>query len=351
MRENKYIGVYYSDSHFKDLNAFTTFSLFFDEIHLITHSTTLSGKEPTEYFKNLPDEIQIALPNKVNESEILKLKEFTQFIMNNKVLIGDLLYYHNDLVGGSISRFSQRLLSGSVPLDDFVNFLAGDTEEMRNFDKFKKDNPEFNDEYHLDISATAYDLAKKNNWILIGDQSEIKLPFMSEDENNVKFLSSLIAEECLRIILPKSISLNAEDILTARDKLKNEIVPFRMTLQKMSSLLRDGIRNSQSIDDVKKEARFLAESQVEPALNEIIRRIEIEKDKLWIKIFGKVVSWIPLVAKSFIMPSPDNLFKTMDKVYGDVGCLASNINDFNLVKEPGLSFLLKTDKIINKKSP
>ena len=155
----------------------------------------------------------------------------------------------------------------------------------------------------------------------------------------------------MKIILPKSISLNADGIVYAREKLKNELIPFRLTLQKMSSLLRDGIKNSKSIDDVKQEAKFLTESKVEPALNEIIRRIEIEKDRLWIKIFGKVVSWIPLVAKSFVMPSPDNLFKTMEKVYGDVENLTSSINEFNLAKEPGLSFLLKTDKLINKKSP
>ena len=97
MRNNRYIGVYYSDSHFKDLSAFTTFSLIFDEIHMITNSTTLSGREPTDYFKTLPDKIQIALPKGANESDILKVKEFTQFVVNNKSLMGDLLYYHNDL--------------------------------------------------------------------------------------------------------------------------------------------------------------------------------------------------------------------------------------------------------------
>ena len=350
MMKNKYIGVYYSDSHFKDLNAFTTFSLFFDEIHLITHSTTLTGNNPTNYFKNLPDEIQIAFPKNVNEIEISRLKDLTQFLVNNKALLGDILFYHNDLLGGSISKFSQRLLEGSVPVEELIKFINGDTEEKQKFDKFKKENSFIEDSYQLSISSTAYHLASKNNWILFGDKSDIKLPFMESNEKNVKLFSSLLAEECLKIVLPRTISLNAEDILYAREKLKTELIPFRMTLQKLTSLLRDGIKNCKSIDEFKSEAKFIAESKVEPALNEIVRRIEIEKNKLWVRIFGKVLNWIPLVAKSFFVPSPDNLFKTLERVYSDVGDVAKGINEFNLAKEPGLSFLLKTDEIINKDS-
>jgi hypothetical protein len=351
MRENKYVGVYYSDNHFKDLNAFTTFSLFFDEIHLVTNSTTLSGKEPTEYFKKLPDKVQIAFPNKASEDEISKVQEFTQFILNNKPLIGNTLFYHNDMVAGSISTFSQKLLNGKVSIDEFMSFMSANTDEIRNFDKFKNDNPEITDNQQLGISSTAYNLSKKNDWILIGDQSNVKLPFTSEDENNVKLLTSIIAEECFRIVLPKSVTLDAENILVARDKLKDDLVPFRLTLQKMSLLLRDGIKNSKNIDDVRKEAKFLTESQIEPVLHEITRRIEIEKDKLWTKIFGSAVSWIPLIAKGYVAPSPDNLFKVMDKVYGDVGNIAASINEFNLAKEPGLRYLLRTDNIIKKISP
>lgn len=351
MRKNKYIGVYYSDSHFKDLNAFTTFSLFFDEIHLITTSTRLSNEQPTDFFKNLSDKVQIVLPKDVDEIEITKIKDFTQFIMNNRELIGDLLFFHNDLIGGSISEFSHRLLTGNVPIDDFMKFFAGETKEKHIYDEFTKNNPELKDDYHIRISSTAYDLATKNDWVLIGDQSEIQLPFMSFDERNIKLLTTMLAEECLRIVLPKCLSLNSEDILLAREKLKDELIPFRITLQKMSAILRDGIKNCKNINELKLEAKFVVENQVEPALNDIIRRIEIEKDKLWIKIFGKVIGWIPFVAKGFLTPNPESIFKAMEKVYGDVGSLASGINEFDIAKEPGLSFLLKTDKLLNIKSP
>jgi len=68
------------------------------------------------------------------------------------------------------------------------------------------------------------------------------------------------------LVLPACLSISAEDILDAREKLRNELTPFRMAMQKLTIALRPLLRDNASSEQLKREARFLAEAQVEPAL-------------------------------------------------------------------------------------
>jgi len=165
----------------------------------------------------------------------------------------------------------------------------------------------------------------------------------------VRELTSILADECIRIVLPQCQELTAEDILVAREKLKDLLIPFRMSMQKMSGSLRSAIKGKAKIKEIQAEAKFLAESSIEPALFEMRQKIEKEKGKLFLRIFGKTVSWIPFVAKSFLTPSPDQIYKTMVKIYGDVGAVASAVNEVNLAREPSLSFLLGIEKSLTLK--
>ena len=78
-------------------------------------------------------------------------------------------------------------------------------------------------------------------------------------------------------------------------------------------------------------------------LFEMKRKIEVEKDKFWIKVFGGIISYIPFVA-----PSPDQIYKMMIKISGDVGTMAQGANEINLIKEPSLSFLLGIESEFKK---
>ena len=130
------------------------------------------------------------------------------------------------------------------------------------------------DSFIFKSSSTAMKLAEDNGWILIGDDPEVPVPYLSERANTVRFLTSILAEECIKISLPQSISLNAEDILIPREKLKDLLIPFRMTMQKLSMQLKIAIKDSRDINVIKSEAKYIAESQVEPAIFEIKKKIE-----------------------------------------------------------------------------
>lgn len=346
MKNKKYIGIYYPNCYIPNSISLTTFSLFFDELHLITLADLT--KNPTKYLKNLPDSISINVLGEQSEEEINKVKSFYQFVLNNRILLDKCLYYHSHLISKSITDFSSKLLLGEVSQEELIEFVFGQTSEQNYYKKFIDKFPEIKDDFILRSAPTAMKLSEENDWILLSDDPNHPVPFLSDKMKTVRNLTSILAEECIRISLPQSISLSAEDILIAREKLKDELIPFRMTMQKMSSILKSAIKDSEDIEKIKAEAKFIAESQVEPTIYELKRKIEVEKSKLWVRIFGTVVKWIPLIAKGYLTPTPDNLFKVMDRVYGDVGNLGEGINNINIAREPGITFFLKLDEIIKK---
>lgn len=346
MTEKKYIGVYYPNCYIENQISLATFSLFFDELHLVTVSDM--SDDPTAYLKQLPTSIKLNVIGKPSEEEIERTKNFYQFALNNQELIGEILFFHPHLLNTSVSSITNKFISGELTQEELLDFINGQTPELKAFDEFTKKFPDIKDNFVLRSSPTAMKLADDNDWILIGDNPEFPVPYLSENIS-VRFLTSILAEECIKINLPQTISLNANDILLAREKLKDQLIPFRMAMQKLSSSLKVAIKDEQNINKIKAEAKFIAESQVEPAIYELKRKIEIEKDKLWINVFGKVVSWIPFIAKGFANPTPDNIYKTMEKVYGDVGAIAQGIQAIDIAREPGICFLLKLDGIIVNK--
>lgn len=347
MTDKKYIGVYYPDCFIDNPASLTIFSLFYDEIHLITMSDM--SKDPTGYLKRLPSTININVFGSPSDEVIEKTKRFYQFALNNQELLGKVLYFHPHLLDGATTSISDKLLKGCLAQEDLFDFIAGATPEQELYNDFVKKHPEVKDEFVLRSSPTAIKLAKDNDWVLLSDNPNLPVPYLSEKVKAVKYLTSILAEECINISIPKSISLNAEDILKAREKLEEQLIPFRMAMQKLSATLKSVISGTQDIKTIKSEAKFIAESQVEPAVFELKRKIEIEKNKLWITIFGKVVSWIPIVAKAFAAPTPDDVFRIMGKTYGDVGDIANSINNIDIAKEPGICYLLKLDNILTEK--
>lgn len=345
MNEKKYIGIYYPNSWIKDKNSLATFCLFFDEIHLVTHSD--DAKDPTSYLKKLPDTLYIYPMGNPPQEEVDRLKAYYQFAFSIQPLLKEVIYYHPHLLTAQINDITHRLLHGGIPADDFRDFISWKTPEMQTLSRFYEENPQVKDEIALRVAPTALFLAKQNDWILIGDNPNMPVPVFSERVKSVRDLTSILAEECIRISLPQCQDLCAEDILAARDKLKDVLIPFRMSMQKMSGSLRAAIKDGTSIEDIRREAKFIVESNIEPALFEMKQKIEIEKDKLWLKIFGSIVSWIPFVAKAFLAPSPDQIYKTMVKMYGDVGKISDSAKDFTLSKEAGLSFLLGVEKVFD----
>ncbi|SRX74761.1 hypothetical protein [Aequorivita antarctica] len=218
MTPKKYIGVYYPNCYIENQVSLATFSLFFDELHLVTVSDMAT--DPTGYLKRLPTSININVIGKPSKEELERTKNFYQFALNNQELLGEILFYHPHLLDSSVKSISHKLLSGELTQDELLDFVSGNTTEQKLFKEFTEKYPEIQDDFVLRSSPTAMKLADENDWILIGDNPEMPVPYLS-NTHSVRVLTSILAEECIKINLPKTISLNANDILTAREKLKD----------------------------------------------------------------------------------------------------------------------------------
>ena len=364
---NKYSAMYYPECYVDNPGALSTYLLLYDEIHLIALSD--EAKNPTEYLRKIPAYTTIKAINKgredidftVSASEIrastnpVEIDEqtrrvlfFYQFVQRNKELIGNAIFYHPHLWASALNRVTSKLLGEGLPKDELAKFISWEDEEMGAIADFQKNYPSIQDEAIYRIVPTATKIARERDLILVSDNSDIPVPVLSNEIKSVRNLTRILAEECIKIYVPSCIEVPPEAILEIRQELGELLIPFRISLQRLSKDLRAAIEAGADTDCIRQEAKFIAESQVEPAVFELKKKIENDNSKLFDRFFGKIVSWVPLVAKAFALPTPDNVFQAAKKVASDSGSLIEGLTDLSLSRDEGLCFLLQVNDKLKK---
>ncbi len=364
---NKYSAMYYPECYVDSPKALATYLLLYDEIHLISLSD--EAKNPTEYLRKIPAYTTIKAINKghedidfvvsaseirasANPGEIDKQTRrtllFYQFVQRHKELIGNTIFFHPHLWASALNRITSKLLGEGLPYDELAKFIYWKDEEMGTIADFQKNYPSIQDEALWRIVPTATNIARERDFILVSDNSDIPVPVLSKEIKSVRNLTRILAEECIKIYVPSCLDVSPEEILEIRQALGDLLIPFRMSLQRLSKNLRATIEAGSDTDNIRQEAKFIAESQVEPAVFELKKKIENDNSKLFNRAFGKLVSWVPLVAKAFALPTPDNVFQVAKKVATDSGTLIEGLNDLSLSRDEGLCFLLRIDDEIKK---
>jgi hypothetical protein len=363
----KYSAIYYPDCYVDTGRALTTYLLLYDELHLIAISD--DARNPTERFRGLPDYTMVTNINKgrsqefaVSRDEIRtsgepgeiddqtrRILSFYQFVQRYKPLLGDAVFFHPHVLSSALNRLTDNFLGGGIDLEEFANFLSGKDEDLRALTEFQAKYPSIRDEALWRIVPTAMKLAKDEDLVLVSDRVDIPVPVLSSKIASVRALTSILAEECISLLVPSCREVSAEDIIEVREALSDLLVPFRMSLQGLSKDLRDAIDSEEGAGNVSKEAKFIVEGKVEPALFELRQKIEKANSKLFNKVFGKVLSWIPFIAKAYTLPSPGNLLAVAKKVGGDSGALLDAVDDASFTRIHGLCFLLKAEEVLAEK--
>ncbi len=354
-----YSAIYYPDCYVDSPQALATYLLIYDELHLVALYDDASN--PTDHLSKIPQYTHIKgirkgrpLDFTVSSTKITcsrdpgeiddqtrRMLSFYQFVQRYKPLIGNALFYHPHLLASAMNQITGKLVGGGLDINELAKFLSWEDEEMKALDDFQKEFPEIKDEVLWRIVPSALKLAKEKELILVSDKVDIPVPILSREISSVRNLTSILAEECVRITVPNCREVAPEEILEIRHDLKELLVPFRMSLQKLSKDLRSALDANADIEQIRQEAKFIAESKVEPAVFELKQMIEKNKSKLFNKVFGKVVSWIPFVAKAFAVPTPDNLLSAATKIGADTGALMDAADDVSYTRTQGLCFLLK----------
>jgi hypothetical protein len=360
-------AIYYPDCHIFNRRSLATYLLLYDELHLVALAD--DARDPTERFRSLPaytqvkcirpegpdvefvvsaSEIRVAGDPGAVDKQTQRTLLFYQFVHRYKALVGEAIFFHPHFLAAATNRITDKLLGGDLTAGELEQFFSSEGEVASGVADFEKHFPGLKDEALWRIVPTAMKLARERDLILVSDDPSVPVPVLSSEVRSVRNLTSILAEECVSLHVPICADVPPEAILEVKAELADLLAPFRMGLQRLSADLRSGIHADSSMDDVRREARFIVESRVEPALFELKRKIERHRSKLFNKAFGAVVRWAPLVGKLFATPTPTDLLALVSRVAGDTGALFEGADQLAYAKGEGLCFLLRLDEILGQ---
>jgi hypothetical protein len=310
----KLCAVYYPDVVIENKSALATFCLYFDEVHCVPFFPLYESKKT-----NLKD-FQIILPFPVEGDEI------SSFLVDNGPLEDEVLFYKRDI----IDKIVHGETSESAELSDLAGIV------------FRQGHPNMHSIVRFCVIGI---LAEKLGWMPVGDKSDIPIPVPEEISSLSDLLSSTSREECFSFLLPVCLPVSSKDILEARNNLNDELLPFRDAVQELSDALRmEPLPSDSSMADLKQEARSLVEKTVEPVLNDLRKRIELEKGKLWRRVFGSTLTSVPLIANVFASPSPNLILESLEKASKDMEGIPLEARETSASIRSGVSFVLEVDK-------
>jgi len=340
-------AVYYPDCYPHNRDVFAAMCLYFDRINFITPSDSVSSPEGyTDYLRRLPDDgVQIGIMGDSNDDRGKDYTEhiasFIGFVLEIKSLLSEVVLYHPSLHTAVVEEATQKLLSGNLTVDGLLAIYLGATPEQKAYEEFAADHPELIDAILLKVLPTARYLAIEKNWLGVSDEEALPIPDIRPLASSAPDLSAILGVELLSISMPQAIWSDSEAILEIREKFSDELVPFRIMMQRLAGNLRNLVGDDPDYNRIKREARFLIDTQVSPHVHEIQRRIEMEKGKLWRKIFGASIKWLSLGIASFADPSGRMALKAIEEAGKDVAELLGTAHGVTIAGDPGLSVLFK----------
>ena len=131
--------------------------------------------------------------------------------------------------------------------------------------------------YYYQCNALLY--AAKHEIPLLNTDSRLPVPGIGPElaKNNAKLLTSVMAMECVNLVLPEIGELQPPQIIEARDDLEKHILPFRISMLRLAKELNILIEKSSSNDEIVEAAKFIVKTEVYPSLLEL--KDELEKPK------------------------------------------------------------------------
>lgn len=206
---------------------------------------------------------------------------------------------------------------------------------------------EFSLYHRLQITAMALHESINSNIVPLTDEYFSPIPANILGEIDTKRFSRLqassLAIHSMNFVIPPMNKICDEDILEVREKLKNELIPFRASMLSLCPIIRNGIESNAGIVELNREAKYIAETKVYPALSELQRRLEFENSKFWKRILFKGGSILPSMVINW---ATKNTIAAAINTMSSLGELASDtfnsIESYDsIIKNGGMGFLLK----------
>lgn len=193
-------------------------------------------------------------------------------------------YSDSLLVDEGVLELREEVLLPEVEVDFSPGHYWGTQEE---FDQFLQ----------LQITAMALNTCVESGAVPVTDNSNWPVPVSLTKRVDflrlAKFQAVALAIQSLEITIPPIAEIPDEDILKARDELREQLMPFRCSMLSLAPIVRSGIQSEASSEAIYKEATYIAETTVAPALYELRERLSKEKGRFWRRLILKGSTIIP----------------------------------------------------------
>jgi hypothetical protein len=163
---------------------------------------------------------------------------------------------------------------------------------------------------------------------------------------NAKQLATMMALESVKFVLPNLRPLSPPELAAFRVETKDLVQPFRRAMLRLSKELNAAILSDTLLNDVKKEARFIAETTVAPELEQL--KAELARPtRPWYRRVVDLTTALPSIVGAFAtMPTSLAIAKALAKAT----TILADIRDDQLErdgigKRGGFHYLLRIEQL------
>jgi hypothetical protein len=196
--------------------------------------------------------------------------------------------------------------------------------------------------------ANALLYASNNGCVLVNDNPN--LPILNvgggDLKANAKQLATIMALESVQFVLPNIRPMSIPELAAFRAETKDLVQPFRRAMLRLSKELNAAILSDTPLNDVKKEARFIAETTVEPELEQLKADLA-RPNKPWYRRVVDLVTAAPSIAGAFAtMPTSLAIAKALAKatiILADIR--DSQLEQEGIGKRGGFHYLLRIERL------
>lgn len=248
------------------------------------------------------------------------------------ILENDLLHEHE------IIEAREEYLIGDIELESTSESAWGTREE---FDRYIR----------LQVTAMAAEAFAEEGVVPVTDDTNFHVPASLIEHidlsRHANMQAAILAMKSLEVVLPAFAQLSDEELLEAREKLKEHLVPFRRQMLSLAPAVRSGMEAGAALSDVHREAEYVIQTRIVPVLGELQDRLKKEKGKFWRRLLVKGGFLAPKFVLNYVT---GGAVKAAVAAVGDVKELTSDAFDHgdvigSLKRNGGLGYLLAIDEI------
>jgi len=341
-------GIYLSGFYIRNEATITALALLFENVHLpnqlemVIEFAKKNVLDPENRIKDLGFGIKAIDPADENDDPFVGLSEAQRLTAHKYLYLSHIFCMRNHELLPTV--FTTDMLKNSNPM--IVKLV-------------KKGKPG---------QLNTYKVSPAPQIVLLNglDQIESKLndgyvPIIGQENSTYgisnklfkdnKAIASILAMKSIEMLLPSFKDAKPQDILEAREKLKDFLPPFWSSMLKLSVDAKTIIKDSSTSIEAIKECQNIVDTLVRPALVDLIVKMEKERRNWFYKIISpvsnavKMVIGNPSLNQATLIRASLALATDMTSEY-----IQNKQKVEDLKSDTGLTYLLEVHKKLKKTS-